>query len=213
MKNENYRQLTAPYSTNQICRLLVPAALMVGGFMLAQLLTADHAVGLLAGLVAMAAFFIVTMQCVKMFCIAVVRGKNHRSLKKAGLLDRALDSMGQMETFQADHFRFGMNDEFLVLPYGGILRMDQIAWFFLQENKVRYFGIPISNSKSGMIRTLDGGSTIAFYGKPRDIAAFQKMLLELKLRVPQMLIGHTAQNVQAYNAMVQANKVSSFQNR
>lgn len=38
------------------------------------------------------------------------------------------------------------------------------------------------------------------------------MLLERKLRVPQMLIGHTAQNVQAYNAMVQANKASSFQN-
>ena len=204
--NNSYKALVKQYKIRQIMKLFAALVVNVVMFSIVSVLSAQGVIAFMAGLTAFIAFFYFIIESVKSLGMLYVRAKGNKALKNKGLWDDAVTAMENAMYIQVDKQRFAMTDKYLCLPYGMILELNRIAWVYMQIQRIGYFYIPIMKMSICQFRLLDETSAVGFYGKVRDMEAFKKLLLGLKLHIPELLIGYSGENQKMYQKMVAEHK-------
>ena len=199
MKTVDYKSLATQYRVRQIKKLFTAAVVMIVMFFAASVIP-------VAGLAAMIAFIYLLMESIKAVILSLVRRKGNKVLKNKGLWNDAMTAMENAVHIQVDKQCFAVTDKYLFLPYGMILELNRIAWVYMQIQTTRFFYIPVMKMNICQFKLLDETTALAFYGKVKDMEAFKKLLLVLKLQIPELLIGYTGENQKMYQKMVAEHK-------
>ena len=190
MENKVYGNLMAACKKRQRTRLLLSAAVMVLGFILCS-----TGIGGIAGLAAM---LYLMMEGAKTCGMKLMRNKSLKMLKNSGKLKEAMESLANGKTQQLDGLTFAWSHDYFCTGYGAIYETQQIVWMFPFTQTIRYFFIPVVRNHWCKMLMTDGTERIAFYGKAKDKEAFEKLLRGLRMENPQLLIGHTQENMDRY---------------
>lgn len=196
MKYQYYDALIAPYKERQKKRILISAAVMVVGFLLAA-----SGIGAVIGIVALV---YAMMETGRTASLSYVRKKSLEKLEKQGKRQQVMDSLQFAKKMELDGLTYAWTDEYLCLPHGVLLPLQHIAWVFHFTHRVTYMMIPVMKMNSCKACLLDGTDALVFYGKAKDKQAFDALLSNLKNSIPHLLIGHTPENQEKYKEMVVA---------
>lgn len=207
MNDVGFKSIVDPYKTHQIKKMTIAAA---SGALSYAALTGLHlpqTLEVLAGIAGMCSFLYLLLEgFIKSFGMSCVRLKNHKSLKAKGILDDAMAELENAVCFHVDKQCFAVTQKYLCLPHGVILELDQIAWLYSKTQVVRWFYIPVIKISSCQIKLLDGINILAFFGKMKDTQAFNRLLVVLRSKIPELLIGYTAENRQKYQYLCAKHK-------
>ena len=198
MNTQAYETFVSSYKSRQKTRLLASAGAMLLGFLLAA-----TGIGIIVALVAMVFFVVYAVRG------SVLKSHAKKSLKvlhKAGQYEHAMEAIQQVSSCQIDEQTYAWNDEYFYLPYGAVYPLKKMAWIHLFSQTVSYMFIIRFTANACKLFLNDGTETLLFYGKAKDQEAFKKLLIALKEKNPDLLLGYNAENQQLYNQIKAANK-------
>ncbi len=188
-----YETFVSTYKNRQKKRLLIAAAVMVGGFLLAA-----TGIGIIAAIVAMGWL---AMEGTRTMTLRTHTKNALKALHKAGQYKPALECMEQVTTCQIDDLTYAWNEEYLYLPHGAIYPMQNVAWIYPYCHTVSYLFIIRMQINACKLFLTDGSQTLLFYGKAKDEEAFKRLLAGLKATKPELLLGYSQQNQQLYDQL------------
>lgn len=198
MNTQAYETFVSNYKSQQKTRLLISAGAMVLGFLLAA-----TGIGII---VAIAAMVFLVVYAVRGSVLKSHTKKSLKILHKAGQYEHAMDAISQVTSCQIDEQTYAWNDEYFYLPYGAVYPIKKLAWIHLFAQKVSYMFIFRFTFNACKLFLTDGTETLLFYGKAKDQEAFKQLLISLKEKNPELMLGYNAENQQLYNQMKAANK-------
>ena len=200
MQSEVYEALVKRWKKKQYAHMTACALIAVLGILLAATV-----IGPIASMVC---FCILLLAIMRMISQNAVRRK---TLKEWETQDKLADVYHTVETAQPiemDGLTYFCTGDYFVTGYGAVYPMRQIAWIFQFTHKVNFLFLTMARQRWCKLMLLDGTERLAFWGKPKDTAAFENLLQSMRRANPNLLVGFSNENAALYAARCEIHKAS-----